>query len=457
MPHRYPNILWLMTDEQRCDSLGCYGSDRAHTPHIDALARDGVLFSHAVTPAPVCVPARTSILTARYPNQTGVWHNSLDLQKPLPNLMSLFHDAGYRTASFGKQHYAGAGSAFEQEAGGCLSPHVHYFGYDARYEETAYDVVKYPGTIYNWVFGGRYPAEPLERTEWEAVAFAKQWLEQNDGDDPFFLRVSFNGPHTPVVPPAPFDRIIDPKAIRFPEEAEHLPGDSPAWLAQELTKCADASVLSEEQIRKMRRYYYGETAFLDNLFGQLLNWMESRGFLDDTIVVYVSDHGTHLGDYGLVQKQTFFEPVVNVPFIFRYPRKLSAGARIQTPVEIHALLPTLAEIAGIATPPDGCARSLADALVTGREPEARPVFSAFTLASFRPHIQHDGRLVMVRDGDWKLSVCLDPEPHDITLHNLAEDPLERVNLAEDDACRNRRGELLGLVWGHIGEDRMEQP
>lgn len=446
---RRPNILWLMTDEQRTDSLGCYGSPWAHTPNLDRLASQGTLFQNAVTPSPVCVSARTSMLTGLYPCQTGVWHNALELRQPMPNLMQPFHEAGYRTASFGKHHYVGLGTAFSVEAGKTLSQQVHYFGYDAQYDESQYDVVKYPGDRYNWVFGGRFPEDASQRAEAQVIDQALGWLdEQHLSADPFFLRISFNGPHTPVVPPEPFHSIIDPSKIHLPQAADGAPEQRPSWLT-ELGQAADASLLSSEQIQKMRRYYYGEVAFLDAQFGRLIDWMETQGLLEDTIIVYVSDHGTHLGDYGLVQKQTFYDPVVNVPFLFWYPSEIMGGMEITSPVGVQAMLPTLLQFAGFESPGGHHSPSLAGALISGQEPPVKPVFSELTLESFKPYVQHRGRLVMVRLGDWKLSVCLDPEVHDHALHNLAEDPFERSNLAHEPAHQSTRDELLTLILEHL--------
>src|SRR5262245_46466687 len=108
VPAGRPNVLWLMSDEQRTDSLGCYGSPGASRPNPDRPAGEGVRFVHAITPAPVCVPARSAILTGRYPSALGVWHNAFPAEHSLPELLTeRFHQAGYRSASFGKQHYAG--------------------------------------------------------------------------------------------------------------------------------------------------------------------------------------------------------------------------------------------------------------------------------------------------------------------------------------------------------------
>ena len=219
----------------------------------------------------------------------------------------------------------------------------------------------------------------------------------------------------------------------------------PQWLGTSLMSMADATRLSTEQIRAMRRYYYGQVSWLDHLFGALLDWMQERGFLDDTIVAFISDHGTHLGDYGLVQKQTFYEPVVSVPFFFWHPNRIARGVELGEPVETRALLPTLLHLAGFQMP--DTRSSLAYELTAGKEPQPRPVFSEFTLGSFR--IRHDDRLVMVRDENWKLSLCMDPEPHDGALYNLTDDPMELTNLYGRSEIHPVQQRLTDAIEQHL--------
>ena len=440
-----PNILWLMTDEQRRDSLGCYGSAWAQTPNLDRLAREGVMFHGAVTPAPVCVPARVSLLSGQYPQRTGVWYNGRFEVRP-DYLTEVFREAGYRTASFGKQHYVRWKAAFETEANLVLSEEVHYFHYNEGYAADDYDVVQYPSAERPWIFGGRFPADSSRMSEAQAVEQAMRWLAEQPADLPFLLRISFNGPHTPVVVPAPFSQSIDPDDIHIPSASEGPRKNAPRWLG-EVGAWAGAERLNAEQIRQMRRYYYEKVAFLDHQFGRLLDWMEEHGLLENTIIAYVSDHGTHLGDYGLVQKQTFYEPVVTVPFFFWYPQGFARGAKIHTPVEVQSLLPSLLEVAGLSVPDSCQAESLAASLREGEEPMERPVFSEFTLGSFG--IRPEDRLVMVREGNWKLTLCVDPEPGDGGLYDLAEDPYERQNLYRQPEYQEVEERLTTLVLDHI--------
>jgi arylsulfatase A-like enzyme len=436
-----------MTDEQRCDSLGCYGSPWARTPNLDRLAREGVVFDNAVTPAPVCVPARASILSGQYPHRTGVWYNAGKDAPADGYLTSVFHQAGYRSASFGKQHYTGPRDVFQTEKDLVLHPAVHYFHYAPEYDPKDYGVVQYPPEPYPWIFGGRFPHPGSEKTEAQAVAHAISWLDHHDTADPFLLRVSFNGPHTPVAPPEPFHDCIDPTAIRIPPETEAAPDDDAQWAGESLRALTDSSRMTREEIDAMRRYYYGEVSFLDSQFGRLLDYMRDHGHLENTIVVFMSDHGTHLGDFGMVQKQTFYEPSVNVPYFWWYPQAIASDTTLNTPVELRNTLPTLLDMVGLEIPEHCKADSYVSALRQGSEPPAKPVFSEFTLGSFR--IREKDRLVMVRDGDWKLSLCMDPEPGDGMLFNMADDPHERRNLYTDPAHTDERARLTQLILEHL--------
>lgn len=445
---KQPNVLWLMTDEQRCDSLGCYGSAWAHTPALDTLARQGAVFRHAYTPAPVCGPARASLVTGQYPHETGIWYNvAREQYRELDHLTARFHAAGYRSATMGKRHYCASNDAFQTEERYEVGEAVSYFGYAEKFDEADYDVVKYPAEPYPWIFGGRYPVDKATTQEARVVRGAMTWLEQHDRSNPFLLRLSFNAPHTPVAPPPPFDTMINAGAIDMPDAADPVPPNQPAWLDRDLRSTSDAGRLTAEQIAKMRRYYYGEVAFVDSQIEVLLDWMREMGLLENTIIAFVSDHGTHLGDYGFVQKQTFYEPVATVPYLFWYPEKIAEGSMLNTPVETRSLLPTLAALADIELPEDIAEPNLAEALRAGNEPAARPVFSEFTLGSF--DMRHEDKLVMVRDGDWKLSVCYEPETGEGALYNLDADPYERNNLFGNPEHAGIENRLRGLIDEHL--------
>lgn len=434
-----PNILWLMTDEQRCDSLGFYGSSWAQTPGLDRLAADATVFASAYTPSPVCMPARLAMLTGRLPDQTRVWLNEGNPMVEEGSLLDLFHDAGYRSATFGKQHYGARTSFFQTEQSLVIPESVSCYDYLPPYRREDYGGIKLDD---KWLLGGTFP-EPIERKrEWQVVDAAIGWLDEHrfrSADEPFLLRLSFSAPHTPVVPPAPYDTMIPEDSIDLPEEADTLFSNAPSWLARRVEEIGAHRLGGRDVIQAMRRFYYGEVAFVDSCFSRLIAWMETRGLLDNTIVCFVSDHGTHLGDVDLVQKQTFAETVARVPYFIR-PVGGGQGRVVETPVSTLTLLPTLLGLAGISVPVrvGDCDLS---GTIAGGEPEERPVFSEIGY-------EYD-RLVMVRYGEFKLIVDADDPDEIPVLFNVIRDPLERVNLAMDPEYLDTVNRLRSMVESRL--------
>lgn len=435
---RRPNIVWLMTDEQRPDSLGCYGSPWAHSPALDALAAEGALFESAYVPSPVCVPCRSALLTAQAASTIGVLHNQARLGDETTFLTWRLEQAGYQTASFGKKHYFGGRQpAFQTEDGKATEGIVDPELYRAPFSEEGHDVVKYTPRPEqklrrNWILAGRFPADEDQSAEIRNLKLATNWLEGRDSKKPFFLRLSINAPHTPVVVPARYLPLIDPGRIRIPEPTGRQLERQPERVRTILRSFEGSGMLTPAELRKARHYYYARCAFASAVFARLLDFMRPRGLLDYTIVVMMSDHGTHLGDQGLLQKQTFYEQVVTVPFVFWSREHIRPGRRYRTPVSVNSLLPTLLDLAGL--PADGAQEaSLAPCLRAGKEPPREPVISevAFGYQGWRDH----DRQVMIRDGDFKMSLFADSGEPDGELYNLRRDPEERVNLFADPAHR----------------------
>lgn len=451
-----PNVLWLMTDEHRPDSLGCYGSPWGHSPHLDRLAAEGSVFLSAYTPSPVCVPCRSSLLTGNSASTTGVLHNEAKLRGDTRFLTWRFEDAGYQTGSFGKKHYffGGARQAFQTEGGRPTEGIVDPARYGKGYDPGEHDVVQYPVLPQQkiqrrWILGGRFPASEDETAEARNVALATKWLEGRDAGKPFLLRLSLNAPHTPVVVPAKYLAQVDAGRIRIPSPTREELEGQPERERVLLRSFEGSAALAAEELRKARHYYYARCAFADAMCGRLLDWMRTRGLLDNTIVVMTADHGTHLGDHGLLQKQTFYEQVATVPYVFHAPGLVRGGARLRTPVSTLGLLPTVLELAGL--PHDGVeGASLAPVLRRGAEPPRRAVVSeiAFGYQGWRDQ----DRQVMVRDGHWKLSLFAAPhDPRrfaanpDGALYDLRNDPGETRNLFGDPRRKRDVERLLRRV------------
>ncbi|NLS79508.1 MAG: sulfatase-like hydrolase/transferase [Chloroflexi bacterium] len=448
MPAR-PNILWLMTDEQRADSLGFLGAPWARTPHLDRLARSGTCFAQAYTPSPVCIPARGCLLTGRAGSSIGVLNNHHILAPDDPQFLTWrLAAAGYQVATFGKQHYACQRRAFDLEGGQVLGDLVGYYEYKTPVDPQEAGVVRYDGGRSPWLFAGRYPGGADETPEMANVRAAQDWLRGRDPARPFLLRVSFNAPHTPVVTPAPYDTLIDPGDIDLPLDGPQMAYAS-ATHREYLCDYAGSHRLTPEQIRRARQCYYGQVAFVDHAFGRLLEALGAMGSLENTVIAYVSDHGCHLGDHGFFQKQSFWEASARVPFFLAGPGIESSVVR--TPVSAGSLLPTLLELAG-AEPPAGVQYPSLAAACRGAAVAPAPVFSEVDYGLW--FYRSGERYVMVRDGRWKLCLYRDPRDprrcagrEDAVLYDLERDPGERENLAAQPAHAETVGRLVGLIDG----------
>lgn len=448
--------MWVLTDEQRRDSLGVYGGSWAKTPFFDELAGSGCVFGNAYTPSPVCAPARASLLTGRSAASLRILNN--DDRLPDENaafLTDRFSGAGYQTASFGKVHYNNAAQAFETQAGRTLGDRVVYDRYLAA-EPADAGAVGYDGTVHNWLFGGRFPGTRDDTPEAQNLRDALSFLDDGrDSDRPFFLRLSLNAPHTPVVVPAPYDTLVDPADIEIPLDYPVPPPGLAEHIYAYIMRHAGNHKMTQSQILRARQCYYGTVSMLDDLLREFFEQLERRGLLDNTIIAFVSDHGAHLGDHGFFQKQTYFDAAARVPFFLSGPG-VAGGAVLSTPVSTGGLLPTLMELAGIDCPTRTHFPSLAACVGSGREPDSRPVFSEIDFGCWG---YRDGdRYAMVRKGRWKLSLFRDDADPDrfragdgLMLFDLANDPGERRNLIPG-AMGGKHGALRARGSGRAALD-----
>jgi arylsulfatase A-like enzyme len=322
--------------------------------------------------------------------------------------------------------------------------------YAGGYDETAFGVVKYDSPYTNWILAGRFPEDEEQKSEWRAVSDAIDWLGKTNhggGENPFLLRVSFNAPHTPVAPPEAWLDRIDPGLIDISPATDWDSREWPSWYRDCLLEYAGSRRLSPEALATIQHHYYAEVAFLDSQVGRLLDAVEAAGLRESTIVAFCSDHGTHLGDFGLVQKQTFFEPVVRVPFVISVPGHSGSGGSVATPVSIGQLLPTLMSLCGI--PSSGDFEPIGDTILRGEEEEAadHTVVSEYTLGSVAKWgLSCPDRLRMVRQGSYKLCYSLDDESQGL-LFDLEHDPRERNNLFHGSEGRRILAELKAIGEG----------
>lgn len=347
---RRPNILWIQTDEHRVDSLGCYGSEWAKTPNIDALAARGVVMKTCVAQSPVCVPSRSSQLTCLYPQECNVpLVENQRVRGTFPSgtvtFPEFFAERGYETVSFGKSHTPPHPTWQSKYTDNIINAdYAGFFALAPGYDEDNARVVKRPG-IHRIIIGGTYPTflnNPSRRLTDQVI----DYLGNRASDKPFLLRISHNWPHTPVLPPPPFDRLYDSDEIFIQPYSER----AYRGRANYDRTMSDAQRLSElpvDQYRQTWVDYMGLVGYVDYEIGRLLAAIKALRLEDDTIIVFSSDHGRALGEYGHGEKCTFDDQVWRVPFIWCWPGNIPGGVVREDLCELIDTGRTLAGLAGL--------------------------------------------------------------------------------------------------------------
>jgi len=448
-----PNILLITTDQQRYDTLGTTGARLVRTPHLDALARRGVLFHRAFVQSPICIPSRACIQTGRYTHQHGVDYME-EVIDDTPGLaaweitfMERLQAAGYRTAAFGKIHMmpekgfhemqvtGGKGERWTRSAGlpiGLAPLGRDYAawlearrpgGYEALYQQRrAPEYRTYRAAITNVL-----PLEDYVDT-WIAentIAF----LQRHHGQ-PFFAWCGFCGPHGPVDPPRPYDTLYSPEDVELPANYRVDEDGRPR-----------STTLEEDRIaRRYCAYYWGLVTLIDELVGRIVAVLQERGLLANTVIAFTSDHGEMLWERGRLGKGNFYEPVVRVPLVVAPPGGTQPVAESDEVVEVFDLAPTILDYAGAEIPPSMSAQSLRP-LLEGR--------SWSKEAAFCRHRTADRAVkgLCVRTRRYKYVYWGEARPEQF--FDLQEDPLERRNLLGDPKYRDEIGRHRLLVMDRL--------
>ncbi len=427
-----PNILMLMTDQQRWDALGCV-SDWLETPNIDRIGAEGVRFSNCVTNSPVCVPTRLSLATGHYPHNTGVWNNRDHTLSPdCPNWMRTVRDAGYRTSLFGKTHFYPQGGDlrdFEDllhayglddvdEIGGpnaskkCLSHMTAIWKEKGLWEAYKADHTDRKSTK-PWIAR----PSPLPFEDYADVYVgqqAKKYLESYGRNQPWFCCVSFGGPHAPWDTPEPYHSRYNPDDMPNPVQNPGRDRERPVGLLDAKEQIPFES--GEEKL--LRANYAGNVTLIDHQIGEIFDTIEKRGEMDNTVIVHMSDHGEMNGDYGFTSKGNMLNGAVRVPLLIRTPETLKsdvAGSVCDSPIEWFDVGPTLVDLAGGEIDFRQFAKS------------ACPVLRDPTQEHRTEAISEYGGEIMLLNREWKIALNQEGQPY--MLFNVEDDPQEVNNLA----------------------------
>jgi arylsulfatase A-like enzyme len=504
-------ILFVTTDQQRYDTLGCNGGQVARTPVVDTLAMKGVRFERAHPQSVVCMPSRSTILTGQHPATHGVWMNGVPLPVGAPSVAEELRRAGYRTALVGKAHFqpyldpflrfaenalsggapaptGGAHRGFEHmetAAHGPTGP-LHYARWLAAEHPEAvggyYQVLDSAMQV-NAAGGGETGApqvtvNPIPRdlyhTDWVADRTIT-WLDSLESDDDWFCWMSFPDPHHPWDPPEDEMRRVDWREVPLPaaypatrSERERILDNKPRhwgqWYRGDLVSNYEApatwvpATLTPEQIREVNARNAVECELIDEALGRVLTRIAERGWEDDVDVVFTTDHGDLQGDFGLLFKGPYHvDGLMRLPLVWcPAPKILPTPAVVHRPVGLVDLAPTFCSIAGI-TPPTWMAGSplpLDDDDADSRGFER--VLTAWDSELFGVSV----RVRTITRDSWVCTAYLPGTSHDGTegeLYSLVEDPLQRTNRWDDPALSGVRDDLLVDLWSHQPRVRTPRP
>ncbi|HLQ82158.1 MAG TPA: sulfatase-like hydrolase/transferase [Bacillota bacterium] len=457
-----PNVLVFMTDQQRGVTVDPDHRLKAVTPHLDRFAQRATSFTRAHTVAPHCCPSRTSFFTGRYPSEHGVWNNV-----NVPNALSRgprdgthfwsedFADAGYRLGFSGKWHVSnsagpatygwdelvltagprGTGTLDEQY----VAARDQQLAGLRRADPSDIDGKRGPGEVLRpgWPAFRLYGTDEDPFGDREVVDHAVARTHDSgrtDGDDPWMLYVGTLGPHDPYVPPQRFLDLYDPESLELPASFADPMTDKPALYRRTRDRFDQ---LTEDEHRAALHHYLAFCSYQDELFGRLLTALEETGQAEDTIVVYLSDHGDYTGEHGLWTKGLpSFTPAYHVPLLMHVPGTTDRPRTTDAPVSLVDLGPTLAELCNVAAPPMSGRSLVADLTGDGPDDPRDLVFQS------NGNEVYGIQRTLLTDR-WKLVVNLFDEDE---LYDLATDPDEMVNLiARESGPRTVGREPLATV------------
>jgi choline-sulfatase len=419
-----PNILLIFTDMQRADTIAALGNNVIKTPNLDRLVKEGTAFTSCYSPSPVCVPARCCMHYGMYPQKTGLFKNGIMMEDNGKSMASMLEAAGYKTHAIGKRHFTpvknalrGFGSIESQEE--CTSD-IETDDYCKWLKENNYDYYETHGARGEMYYIPQVSALPEEAhpSNWIGNRCVDFIQESSKEDKPWMLFSSFIHPHPPFAPPKPWHKLYRSPMMPLPD----VPQDSESlhtWInmLQNRYKYRDQGI-DNNLMRNIKAYYYATISFVDYQIGKMIKALEETGELDNTLIVFASDHGEYLGDYNCFGKRSMHDASSRVPLITRFPKKFKADNICENPVSLVDILPTFASVSDAdISGGDYDGKDLSD--IADGAVEREFVFSQFG--------KNEEGIYMITNSEWKYfySAADDME----FLFNRKTDPRETRNMA----------------------------
>ncbi len=421
-----PNVLFILTDDQRWDCLSCAGHPHLKTPHLDRLAAEGAHFLNMFVTTSLCSPSRASYLSGLYAHTHGVMNNFTDYPSAMTSWPMRLHQEGYETAYIGKWHM---GEEDDSRRPG-FDYWVSHRG-QGKYFDTEFNV---NGT--RRVLKGYYTHVVTD--------LAEAWLRRSH-ERPFCLIVGHKAPHTPFTPEPKYEHLFDGVDVRYPESAFHL-DDKPAWIKERIDtwhgiygpiygfrkKFPDTRPESVKDFARFVRSYWATIKSVDDSVGRLYRALEETGRLDETLIVFASDNGMFLGEHGMTDKRSMHEESIRVPMLVRYPPLVRPGTKVARQVLNIDLAPTVLDICG-ARPLEKVHGASWKPLLEGRPVAWRTAW--YYEYNYEKQFPYTPNVRGVRTDRWKYMEYPPGGPgartYKAELYDLEKDPKELRNLIDD--------------------------
>jgi arylsulfatase A-like enzyme len=428
-PRKSPNVLFIMTDDQAQGALSVYGNTILATPNMDRIGREGLRFNEAFVTNSLCAPSRASFLTGLYSHTHGVttngeesgWYEQAGIPDSIPTWPKLLRDGGYETAIVGKWHIKSLPAGFDHWA--ILPGHGTYFD---------------PDFIVN--------------TDDVIADQALAWLKHRTTDKPYCLLCQFKAPHSPWEPAPRFANEFTDVEIPLPPAFAELPAGMPQAVRKTQMSITDMDFgqrgvprdLPDEQrtranLQALVKNYYRVLRGVDQNVGRILEFLDAARLAHDTIVIYTSDNGFFLGEFGLFDKRLMYEPAIRVPMLVRWPAAIEAGRVDNEHMVLNIdVAATLLDVCGVAVPESLHGRSWRQLFGAQRTQwRAAFLYEFFEYPAVHCVRKHRG----VRSRRWKL-IHFYEQPDEYALYDLERDPHELVNLAVRREHASRRKQLF---------------
>ncbi|MCR9295099.1 MAG: sulfatase, partial [bacterium] len=391
-----PNVLFVLCDDLRWNALSCMGHPHLNTPHIDALAKAGVLFENSFCTTSLCSPSRASILSGLYAHAHGVTNNFTEYPDEMETFPKRLQEAGYSTAYIGKYHM---GEDNDEPRPGF----DHFVTHKGQ--------GKYFDTEFN--FNGQQRRVVPGYYTTVVTDMAEEWIRKQPADEPWMLMLGHKAPHSFYLPEPKYENAFDHVEVNYPHSAFEL-SDKPQWMQKRLTTWhgiygpifdwrkdfPDTSAAGVMEFQDMVRAYWGTILSVDDSMGRLVALLKERGEFEDTLIVFMGDNGLLEGEHGMVDKRTMHEASIRIPLIMHYsPWTSNGGKRIRQQILTVDLAPTICEVAGAQELGDIHGSSMVDLVREGDSAWRKAWFYHY---NYEKQFPYTPNVRGVRTDRWKL-------------------------------------------------------